>query len=77
MSGTRPAKPWRVYGRGPVSVDHRTQRAAYEQVQTQTRLGVKSKVYHFEDGSWRLYEVIHEVATVPADSTGTEKENER
>ena len=61
MSEPRPSKPWRVYGARGISTDHRSQRAAYEQVTAQTRLGVRSKVYHWEDGSWRLYEVIYEV----------------
>jgi hypothetical protein len=62
MTGTKPAKPWRVYGRGPASTDHRSQRAAYEAVETITKMGGRARVYHWEAGSWGLYEVI-EAAT--------------
>ena len=63
MSGTKPAKPWRVYGRGAASTDYRSQRAAYEAVASQTRQGVRSRVYHWEAGSWGLYEVIEAPAS--------------
>ena len=67
MSGTKPAKPWRVYGPGSFSTDHRSQRAAYERVNGVTRkLGSKAKVYHWDEGSWRLYEVVEAPASTEA-----------
>ena len=52
-----PTRKWRVYFRG-ISADYRSQRAAYDAVRTATTLGTKTKVYHWEEGSWRLYERI-------------------
>ena len=66
MSTSKPAKPWRVYGVRGMSTDHRSQPAAYRDVKTITGFGHKAKVYHWEDGSWRLYEVIE----APAEATG-------
>ena len=67
MSGTRPAKPWRVYGARGISEDYRSKRSAYERgVAALAKLGIRAKVYQWEDGSWRLYEVIE----APAEATG-------
>jgi hypothetical protein len=54
----KPAKPWRVQRVGSVYKDFRSQRAAYESVRSLTGLGFEVKVHHWEDGSWRLYEVV-------------------
>jgi hypothetical protein len=63
----KPSKPWRVYGARGMSEDYRGQRAAYDAVNTITRLGSKATVYHWEHGSWRKYEVIEpETAIAPA-----------
>jgi len=53
-----PSKKWRVYGARGMSTDHRSQRAAYEAVNTITRLGSRATVYHWENGGWKLYERI-------------------
>ena len=66
MTGTKPAKPWRVYGARGLSTDHRSQRTAYEAVATITKLGFRARVFHWEAGSWGLYEVIE----APAEATG-------
>ena len=58
MADRKPSKPWRVYGARGISNDHRSERAAYDEVQTLLRNGTKATVYHWEDGSWRLYERI-------------------
>ena len=59
MSTTRPpAKKWRVYGARGLSTDYRSQRAAYDAVASITNAGTKARVWHWEDGSWRLYEQI-------------------
>ncbi len=57
-----PSKPWRVtwpslVTTAPNSADYRSQRAAYEAVESVTRI-VAATVYHWEDGDWRLYERI-------------------
>ena len=60
MTGIKPAKPWRVDG----PADHgngeqfRGQAAAYDAVAELAGFGHKATVYHWADGSWRLYEVI-------------------
>ena len=57
MTETRaPAKKWRVYGARGLSEDYRSQRAAYDAVNTINRLGSKATVYHWENGRWVLYE---------------------
>ncbi len=53
-----PAKKWRVYGARGLSEDFRSQRAAYEHVRSTVARGATAKVYHWEDGSWRLYERV-------------------
>ena len=60
-----PSKPWRVYGARGMSEDYRSQRAAYEAVSVITRGGNPAKVYHWEDGTWRLFERIDPVTTDP------------
>ena len=59
MSGTKP-KPWRVDG--PADHDdgetYRSESAAYDAVAELTGFGHKATVFHWEHGSWRLYEVI-------------------
>ena len=54
----KPSKPWRVYGRGPVSTECRSQRSAYDVVAYITKAGDRARVYQWADGSWQLYEVI-------------------
>ena len=54
-----PARRWRVYGPRGLSIDYRSERAAYERVNGLTRnLGTAAKVYHWQDGSWTFYELI-------------------
>jgi hypothetical protein len=53
-----PSKPWRVYGARGISVDYRSQRAAYEAVKSITNAGVTARVWHWEDGRWVLFEKI-------------------
>jgi hypothetical protein len=58
-----PSKPWRVtwpslVNRDPHSEDYRSQRAAYEAVESITRIRVKATVWHWENGDWRLHERI-------------------
>jgi hypothetical protein len=60
-----PSKPWRVYGTRGISEDYRSQRAAYEAVGVITRGGNRAKVYHWESGSWILFERIDPVTTDP------------
>ncbi|MFI7042602.1 hypothetical protein ACIBI0_38495 [Microbispora rosea] len=55
---TEPAKTWRVYGARGISQDFRSQRAAYEDVRAVVATGAEAKVYHWEDGAWRLYETV-------------------
>jgi hypothetical protein len=58
-----PSKPWRVYGARGISEDYRSQRAAYEAVDTITHLGSKAKVYRWDrdGGRWQLFEVIEAI----------------
>lgn len=59
MSETRaPAKKWRVYGARGINTDYRSQRAAYEAVASIVKSGAKARVWHWENGSWKLYEQI-------------------
>jgi hypothetical protein len=53
-----PAKKWRVYGARAISVDYRSQRAAYEAVGVVTRAGNAARVHHWQDGSWVLHEHV-------------------
>lgn len=70
MTDIRPAKPWSVDG----PADHgdgeryRSQAAAYEAVAELTGFGHKATVYHWQDGSWRLYERV-EVAPAATEAT--------
>jgi hypothetical protein len=62
----KPSKPWRVTLRtagGPVNTDHRSERAAYEQINGErdaiaasTSQTTAISIRHWEDGRWRLYE---------------------
>jgi len=61
-----PSKPWRVtwpslVNRDPHSEDYRSQRAAYEAVESITRNRIKATVWHWENGDWRLYEIAEPV----------------
>lgn len=58
MADRPPSKRWRVYGARGISEDFRSERAAYDQVQTLLRNGTKATVYHWEQGGWVLYERI-------------------
>lgn len=55
-----PSKPWRVTWAGGNSEDYRSQRAAYEAVQSITRM-LTATVYHWVDGVWVLYEIAEPV----------------
>ena len=72
MTGTRPAKPWRVdspFDRHQDGRAFRGQSAAYDAVAEMTRAGRRATVFHWEDGSWRLYEVIEAPAATEATTT--------
>lgn len=58
MTTRSPSKRWRVYGARGISEDHRSERAAYDHVQTLLRNDTRATVYHWEDGGWVLYERI-------------------
>jgi hypothetical protein len=59
MSDRAPYKPWRVYGARGMSTDFRSQRTAYEYVSGLTqKFSTAATVYHWERGSWRLYERV-------------------
>jgi hypothetical protein len=66
MTPRPPAKPWRVYGARGISEDYGSKRRAYETVESiagsGTRPGgTRAKVYHWEAGSWKLYEIIEPI----------------
>jgi hypothetical protein len=65
MTARPPSKPWRVYGTRSYPDHYRSQRAAYEAVGVITRGGNPAKVYHWESGSWILFERIDPVTTDP------------
>ena len=60
MSDRKPSRPWRVHGARGLSTDHRSERAAYEAVKTITtgHGATRATVYHWENGSWKLYERV-------------------
>lgn len=68
---TAPAKKWRVYGARGISIDFRSQRAAYEDVKAIVAGGVAAKVYHWEGGAWQLYERIQPPGVSPGRSDVT------
>lgn len=53
-----PSKPWRVDPARGAGWGYyfRSQPAAYEKVQKLSAKGETATVYHWEGGSWRLYE---------------------
>jgi len=67
VNATRPpSKPWRVYGARGISTDYRSKRSAYEAVESIAGSGIRpgtsqAKVYHWESGSWRLYEIVEPI----------------
>ena len=64
-----PTKRWRVYGSRGLSTDYRSQRAAYDAVAAITRTGIPAKVYHWEYGLWKLYELIDPAPVAPEEQT--------
>lgn len=60
-----PSKPWRVtwpslVNRDPHSEDYRSKRAAYDAVESITRI-TTATVYHWVSGVWVLYEIAEPV----------------
>lgn len=54
-----PSNRWRISGvRGAGNLHYRSERAAYDAVEIFVAGGEKVTVYHWEDGSWKLYERI-------------------
>ena len=69
MTGTRPAKPWRVYGDQPMPVTCRTERAARRLARKYKRLGIRATLYTAGgETGWELCEVIE--APAAAEATG-------
>ena len=67
MTGTRPAKPWRVYGDQPMPVTCRTERAARRLARKYKRLGIRATLYTAGgETGWELYEVIEAPAATEA-----------
>ena len=61
ISARPPSKPWRVtwpslVDTAPNSEDYRSKRAAYEAVESVTRM-LTATVYHWVSGTWVLYEI--------------------
>lgn len=46
----------------------------YDAVATITKQGFVAKVYHWENGSWHLYERCEPVPVAAGDSTGEEQQ---
>jgi len=76
MADRPPSKKWRVYGARGISEDFRSERDAYDRVQTLLRNDTKATVYHWEEGGWRLYERIDPAKepwqVLPADTDAEE-----
>jgi hypothetical protein len=71
-----PSKPWRVTWPSlvttrPNSEDYRSKNAAYEAVESITRLRLRATVEHWVSGTWVLYEICEPAVT----ATGTTEEN--
>ena len=69
-----PSKPWRVtwpslVTAAPNSADYPSKRAAYEAVESVTRV-VTATVYHWVSGVWVLYEIAEPVTSAPATEEG-------
>ena len=62
MTETRrpPSKPWRVQRVGSIYEDFRSQPRAYAVAADLSSLGIELKVWHWENGDWRLYEHIND-----------------
>lgn len=61
MTSRKPSKPWRVSApvagtMADVTVDHRSERAAYKHVRALLDIGARVTVHHWEEGRWCLYE---------------------
>jgi hypothetical protein len=69
MTGDRkPSKPWRVDEPADRNggESYRSQAAAYGAVRELNRYGHPARVFQWEDGAWRLFEVIRAPEGEPA-----------